>query len=79
MADKTKIEWTDATANFWIGCTKLSPACDNCYAVSDWHPKAVSAPYGRVEAIGYTEVGAVEIVGWARGDWLKQHSRGTKK
>jgi len=36
MADNTKIEWADATANFWIGCTKLSPACDHCYAEADW-------------------------------------------
>lgn len=32
MADKTAIEWTDATFNPWIGCTKISPACDHCYA-----------------------------------------------
>lgn len=32
MADKTGIEWTDSTFNPWIGCTKVSPACDNCYA-----------------------------------------------
>ena len=32
MADGTKIEWTDATINFWWGCTKVSPACDHCYA-----------------------------------------------
>lgn len=28
----TKIEWADHTFNPWIGCTKVSPACDNCYA-----------------------------------------------
>lgn len=32
MADKTKIEWTDATVNFWWGCTKVGPGCDHCYA-----------------------------------------------
>jgi protein gp37 len=26
------IGWTDYTFNPWIGCTKVSPACDNCYA-----------------------------------------------
>lgn len=36
MAQVTGIEWADATANFWIGCTKLSPACDHCYAERDW-------------------------------------------
>jgi len=32
MAKITKIEWATATWNPWIGCTKVSPACDNCYA-----------------------------------------------
>lgn len=32
MAENTKIEWTDHTFNPWIGCSKISPACDNCYA-----------------------------------------------
>ncbi|HKR17622.1 DUF5131 family protein [Rhizorhapis sp.] len=32
MGDVTKIEWADATFNPWIGCTEVSPACDNCYA-----------------------------------------------
>jgi protein gp37 len=32
MAEASKIEWTDATVNFWWGCTKVSAACDHCYA-----------------------------------------------
>ncbi|MBY6239854.1 DUF5131 family protein [Methylosinus sp. Sm6] len=32
MAETSKIEWTDATVNFWWGCTKVSAACDHCYA-----------------------------------------------
>jgi protein gp37 len=32
MAEKTGIEWTDSTFNPWWGCTKISPACDHCYA-----------------------------------------------
>ncbi len=32
MADKSKIEWTDATWNPVTGCQKVSPGCDNCYA-----------------------------------------------
>jgi protein gp37 len=34
MAENSKIEWTDHTFNPWVGCTKISPACDNCYAES---------------------------------------------
>src|SRR5262245_26541431 len=32
MADKSKIEWTDATWNPVRGCTKISPGCAHCYA-----------------------------------------------
>ena len=28
----TTIPWTDYTFNPWIGCTKISPACQHCYA-----------------------------------------------
>lgn len=34
MGEKTGISWTDSTMNFWIGCTKVGPGCDNCYAVN---------------------------------------------
>lgn len=32
MAETTGIAWTDATQNFWEGCTKVGPGCDHCYA-----------------------------------------------
>lgn len=32
MAENSLIEWTDHTFNPWMGCTKVSPACDHCYA-----------------------------------------------
>lgn len=32
MAETTDIEWADRTWSPWIGCTKVSPACDGCYA-----------------------------------------------
>jgi protein gp37 len=32
VGETSKIEWTDATWNPWWGCTKVSPACTNCYA-----------------------------------------------
>ncbi len=33
MSDGTKIEWTDATANYVNGCSVVSPGCTNCYAM----------------------------------------------
>ena len=32
MAEKSSIEWTDATWNPVRGCTKISPGCKHCYA-----------------------------------------------
>ena len=32
MADRSRIEWTDATWNPVRGCTKISPGCAHCYA-----------------------------------------------
>lgn len=49
MAEKTGISWCDATFNPWIGCQKVSPGCDHCYAetlmdgrfgVVNWGPGA---------------------------------------
>ncbi|WP_281405951.1 DUF5131 family protein [Mesorhizobium sp. B2-5-3] len=33
MADKSAIEWTDATWNPIVGCSILSPGCTHCYAM----------------------------------------------
>src|SRR5881397_2368559 len=32
MGEKTNIAWCTSTASPWIGCTKVSPGCKNCYA-----------------------------------------------
>lgn len=32
MSENSKIEWCDHTFNPWLGCTKVSPGCDHCYA-----------------------------------------------
>jgi protein gp37 len=34
MGESSKIEWTTHTFNPWIGCMKVSPGCDHCYAES---------------------------------------------
>lgn len=52
MAANSDIEWTHHTFNPWTGCTKISPACDRCYAASmasrfrraDWGPQARRVP-----------------------------------
>lgn len=57
---KSKIEWTDETWNPITGCTKISPACDNCYAESlhgqrhkAFHegkrvPECYAEPFGKI-------------------------------
>lgn len=34
MADKTGIEWANATWNPTTGCDRVSPGCDHCYALT---------------------------------------------
>lgn len=34
MGDKSSIEWTEATWNPTTGCDRISPGCDNCYALT---------------------------------------------
>jgi protein gp37 len=44
MGEFTGIEWCDHTFNPWIGCQKVSPGCDNCYA-----EMLMATRYGRVK------------------------------
>lgn len=32
MGEQTHISWADDTFSPWVGCMKVSPACDGCYA-----------------------------------------------
>lgn len=40
MAARSAIEWTDASVNFWWGCTEVGPGCQHCYA------RALDARFG---------------------------------
>ena len=44
MVENSKIEWTDHTHNEWIGCAKVSPGCEHCYAET-----LMDTRYGRVK------------------------------
>jgi protein gp37 len=46
MADHSGIEWTEATWNPTIGCTKVSPGCDRCYAERITHRFPATYPQG---------------------------------
>jgi len=58
MSYHTEISWADATWNVLVGCTKVSPGCDHCYAIRTAHrmsanpnPKIATA-YAGTEADG---------------------------
>lgn len=42
MADKSEIEWCDATWNPVLGCSKVSQGCKNCYAIRTAHRMAAN-------------------------------------
>ncbi|HEX5935898.1 MAG TPA: DUF5131 family protein [Pseudorhizobium sp.] len=44
MAENSGISWTRHTWNPWMGCTKVSPACDGCYAEA-----LMDKRYGKVQ------------------------------
>ena len=66
MGENSKIEWTDHTFNPWIGCTKVSPGCQHCYAES------LAARFGKAEwgptaqRVQTSEAYWRKPLGWAR-------------
>lgn len=46
MATQSEISWTDSTFNPWIGCTKVGPGCDHCYAERDFDLRKGRAKWG---------------------------------
>lgn len=46
MAEDTKIQWATHTFNPWIGCTKVSAGCTNCYAEADMDKRRGRAQWG---------------------------------
>lgn len=65
MAENSKIEWTDHTWNPWIGCTKVGPPCDGCYAEN-----LMANRYGRV-VWGAPGKGVGTRVRTSEGNWRK--------
>jgi protein gp37 len=61
MGDFTKIEWADKTFNPWIGCQKVSPGCDNCYAEA-----MMDKRYGKVEWGPHGERKRTSVENWRK-------------
>lgn len=69
MAETTNIEWCDATFNPWIGCTKVSLACDDCYAARSTPARTLGVAWGPHERRRRTSEG-----NWAMPvRWNAQH------
>lgn len=46
MAEQTNIEWCDSTFNPWIGCARVSLACDDCYAARSTPARTLGVAWG---------------------------------
>lgn len=47
MGTKTNIEWCDHTFNPWVGCTKVSAGCANCYAEHSTPSRVFNVAWGK--------------------------------
>lgn len=56
MAETTAISWADKTFNPWVGCTKVSPGCDHCYA-EGWAKRSGRDVWGSGKARQHTAAG----------------------
>jgi protein gp37 len=73
VAENSKIEWTDHTFNPWIGCQKVSPGCDHCYA------EAMSNRYGWTEWGPHGERKRTSEANWRKPLAWAKAARGTGK
>jgi protein gp37 len=65
MAANSLIEWTDRTWNVVRGCSRVSPGCDNCYAMGQAHRFAgPGKPFDGLTR--YTAKRGVDWAGFAR-------------
>lgn len=72
MGETTGISWCDSTWNGWIGCTKVSPGCQNCYAET-----LMDHRYGKVKwgpqgtRVKTSESYWKQPVKWNKATWLE--------
>lgn len=73
MGERSKIEWTDHTFNPWVGCTKVSPGCDHCYAES-WAKRTGNAALWNGARRRTTSANWRQPIAWNR----EAHVRGVR-
>lgn len=79
MSADSKIEWCDHTFNPWIGCTKVGPGCDHCYAERDFDQRrhVVSWGPGRPRHRTRPDNWKIPLKQWQAGaaEFQRQHGR----
>ncbi len=76
MSANSRIEWTDATVNFWWGCDEVSPACAHCYA-REWAKFVSRQLFGRVVEWGRGKLRAERLTA-ARKEALALNAKAEK-
>lgn len=66
MAEKTLIAWTDHTFNPWMGCSKVSEGCRNCYALTFVRNRMGKHLWGPTNPRQVTKGPWKEVVAWDR-------------
>ena len=74
MGEKTGISWCDSTFNPWIGCQKISPGCDHCYA-----EYLMDHRLGRVEWGPHGERKRTSEANWRKPRQWAKAARDTRK
>lgn len=73
MGEFSKIEWTTHTFNPWIGCQKVSPGCDHCYAEA-----MMDHRYGRVQWGPHGERKRTSEANWKKPRQWAKAANGTR-
>jgi protein gp37 len=63
--ENSSIAWTDHTYSPWIGCTKVSPGCDHCYAEAEWDTRRHRVAWGPHGERSRTKT-AKDVLAWNR-------------
>ena len=63
MAQASSIEWTDTTWNCVVGCRRVSPGCEHCYA------ETMAGRLARMGQSRYLDVVKLDEKGRPRGRW----------
>jgi protein gp37 len=80
MSKTTRIEWCDSTFNPWIGCTRVSPGCDNCYAAVSTPARTMGILWGAGQLRHRTSpANLADVIRWNRDHALFERVHGRRR